>query len=69
MPAEAEQNVLNPAAISSSLYSIFSFRVWGHLGKESRGADVMTCAPFAWLERNAKAPVEIFRPLGPFHVG
>src|SRR5436309_9834076 len=35
----------NPAVILSSLFPIFSFRVWGHLGKESRGAEVRPPAP------------------------
>jgi hypothetical protein len=46
----------SPAAISSSLFPIFSFRVWGHLG---RGEGAQSCRPSAplclkighWLER------------------
>jgi len=42
------------AAISSSLLLIFSFRVWGHLGRGERGAEP-SLHPFAWLERNTIA--------------
>src|SRR5262249_43999538 len=63
------RNGPSPAAIPSSLLLIFSFRVWGRLGRGEGRRKSYRCAPVARLERNTTALIIVSgvpqRPLDP----